>query len=892
MDADTTREASQTMVAAAWASVLLECPTETLSTFFPSPGGERDFRWALRTGEMLQQTRHTLSDGCYMISDVAAALGPELPEPERWQAMARLEELYLEAVSALSLEDPCRLKISLAQNPAVPAVVKRIVVAAVPDPTLLAIRALTVLAESLDVEILVHAPSEEAGSFDEWGRPLPSKWRDKEIAVPDPERNILLCASPLSQSRRVIAEIAAMQDTIGPSDVAVGVPDQTLMPYIEGDLAEAGLPAYDPSDKQVHEHRLFHLVELYTDLLQGRSYQALRSFVRHPDVLLWMQREFTIDGKELLTGLDRFQNEHLPLRLDDVISKVREGDKWSDAMTALGKYLGERLSQSIEDGLRTFLQDVYKKKRLEPGIHEDASFTAVAEKLDGVLRELRNEHLPGLDGDPGRTMSLFMRRLKMESFHSERTDSVVDLEGWLELPWNDASVLLVTGMNEGMVPDGRLSDAVLPDSLRRQLGLRHDESRLARDAFLMTTLIASREPDGRACFLLDKTSAAGDPLKPSRLLFRCPDDELVKRAELLFREVPEVRPNVASTVSFLLDPTPRDERARKRLARERLSVTTFRDYLACPFRFYLKHVLEMSSLSDDKVGMDELDFGTMVHAVLEEMGRTDIWRCGDASRLRGFFNSELDKWIGANLGDVRPLPVEVALDAARQRLGAFASKQVGLVEEGWEILHTEQKVEADFCGMLLSGRIDRVDRHVESGAVRVLDYKTSDKAKHAKEAHLSSPGREKREFAMVELNGKKKRWVDLQLPLYHHMVRAAGLAEGNIQVGYVNLPKAVGNTGVYVWEDFSEELLDMALACGRGVVEGIRNQVFWPPAERVMWDDYESVLLGDSLATVNPTGIDGQKKISRRGAPQEAGRARLIRPAECAEESVDGKRNA
>ena len=890
MDADTAREASQTLVAAAWASVLLECPDETLSTFFPAPAGGRDFLWALRTGEMLQQTRHTLSDGCYMISD-AALLGQELPEPERWDAMARLEALYLEALSELSLEDPLELKIRLARNPTVPAMVTRIVVAAVPDPTPLAIRALTVLAESIDVEILVHAPSEEEDNFDEWGRPRISAWKDKEIAVHDPGRNILLCASPRSQSRRVIAEIAEMQDTIGPSDVAVGVPDRALMPYLEADLAEAGLPAYDPSDRQVHEHRLFHLVELYMDLLQGRSYQALRSFVRHPDVLLWMERKFAmdqaahgdgpptergerdgkltegsplwaghpagpLDGASLLAGLDKFQNEHLPMRLDDVISKAREGNRWSDAMAALDKYLKELSRQSIEVGVREFLQDVYEDRRLKPGLHEDASFVAVAEKLDSVLRELRSENLPGLNGDRGRAVNLFMRRLRMESFHSDRTDAVVDLEGWLELPWNDASVLLVTGMNEGMVPDGRLSDAVLPDSLRRQLGLRHDESRLARDAFLMTTLTASRERGGRACFLLGKTSAAGDPLKPSRLLFRCPDDGLVERAALLFREVPEIRPNVASSVSFLLDPAPRDERAKKRLARARLSVTAFRDYLACPFRFYLNHVLEMSSLSDDKVGMDERDFGTMVHAVLEEMGVTGIWQCGDESRLRAFFNDELDKWVNANFGDARPLPVEVALDAARQRLGQFASTQVALFEEGWEILHTEQRVEAEFCGMLLRGTIDRVDRHVESGAVRVLDYKTSDKAKSPVAAHLSSAGREEREFALTEMGGRPKRWIDLQLPLYHYMTRAAGLASGNISIGYVNLPKAVGDTGLYVWEGFSEDLLEKALACGRGVVEGIRNQVFWPPAERVMWDEYESVLLGDPMATVDPKGVE------------------------------------
>lgn len=869
MEVDATHEASQTAVAAVWARVLMECPEEVLSTSFPPPsGGRREYHWALRTGEMLQQTRQTLGDGGYTISDVIDTLGENLPEPDRWKTMLRLETLYLDELSVLSLEDPCSLKIRSAQAPALSPEIKRIVVAAVPDPSLLALHALGELSKEREVEILVHAPVDDADSFDKWGRPIPEKWRNKPIGIPNPQQRILLCASPASQSRRVIAEIASIQGDIGPADVAIGAPDRSVIPYLEEGLSEAGVQVYDPSEQEMRKHRLYHLVERYTDLLLSRSYAALRDFVRHPDVLLWMENGVRLqqggeklDGKTLLEGLDKFQNDYLPQRLDDVISKAPEGCEWSDALISLDEYLRERSAQSLDEGLRVFLQDVYAEKRLKQGVRKDVEFQAVAEILDGVLRELRNDQLSGPYGshalDPAQMTSLLMRRLRMESYHAERTDAVLDIEGWLELPWNDAQVLIVTGMNEGMVPDGRLSDAVLPDSLRNQLGLRDDESRLARDAFLMTTLVESRRCDGRTFFLLGKTSATGDPLKPSRLLFRCPDEELVERAELLFREAREVRPNVASSASFALDPSPMDERSRERLARRKLSVTAFRDYLVCPFRFYLKHVLEMSSLSDDKVGMDELDFGNMMHSVLEEMGRTGIWKCTDESRLRGFFNDELDKWMIARMGKVRPLPVEVALDAARQRLGAFAVEQVALVQEGWEIIHTEQKVEIELNGMVVGGKIDRVDRHAGSGAIRVLDYKTSDRAKTPFEAHITSPGREKREFALMEVQGRKKRWVDLQLPLYHHIVRVAGLVKGNVQVGYINLPKAVGDTAVDVWDGLSEDLLASALECSRGVIDGIRNGVFWPPAERVAWDDYEDVLLGDPLATVAPTGMVG-----------------------------------
>lgn len=49
------------------------------------------------------------------------------------------------------------------------------------------------------------------------------------------------------------------------------------------------------------------------------------------------------------------------------------------------------------------------------------------------------------------------------------------------------------------------------------------------------------------------------------------------------------------------------------------SVTSFRHYIACPYRFYLRHVAKLGTITD---GADELDgggFGGLVHLVLEQM---------------------------------------------------------------------------------------------------------------------------------------------------------------------------------------------------------------------------------------------------------------------------------
>src|SRR5690606_30715604 len=85
----------------------------------------------------------------------------------------------------------------------------------------------------------------------------------------------------------------------------------------------------------------------------------------------------------------------------------------------------------------------------------------------------------------------------------------VELLGWLELPWDDAPAMIVTGMNEGIVPSSLNSDLFLPNRLRQQLQLDDNDRRFARDAYALTLLAASRD---RLTLIVGRVSAKNDPL--------------------------------------------------------------------------------------------------------------------------------------------------------------------------------------------------------------------------------------------------------------------------------------------------------------------------------------------------------------------------------------------
>ena len=239
--------ASQIEMAAVWANILMNLDISNYKGLFPSQTPKRDFTWAIHTGEMIQQLRETLLEGGYLITDVYQKFGEIIEESERWQNLSDLETAYLTRIGELGRSDPYALMINRSQKPELPEGIERIVIAAVPDPALHIVQALEKLAEQVPIAVLIHAPESLADHFDKWGRPIPEKWNERMIEIPAAEKNILLSSSHITQSHKAIEIIAEETDRFGPSDIAIGVPDNSITSFISSDLAENGLPTFDPS---------------------------------------------------------------------------------------------------------------------------------------------------------------------------------------------------------------------------------------------------------------------------------------------------------------------------------------------------------------------------------------------------------------------------------------------------------------------------------------------------------------------------------------------------------------------------------------------------------------------------------------------------------------------
>ena len=96
-----------------------------------------------------------------------------------------------------------------------------------------------------------------------------------------------------------------------------------------------------------------------------------------------------------------------------------------------------------------------------------------------------------------------------------------------------------------------------------------------------------------------------------------------------------------------------------------LSVTDFKRYLACPYRFFLNRVLRLESVSDEPLELDGAAFGNRMHEVFEHFGHSDVVTSTSAQEIEDFLMCRFGKiFIGCehNEFSVNDLKDELTID--------------------------------------------------------------------------------------------------------------------------------------------------------------------------------------------------------------------------------------
>ncbi len=828
--------ASELVQKLAWGEAVRTLPRHKMERVLGHLPDDADFDAWLSVGEMLWRTHIELAADGLNFGDVAR-LGADLPgfrEGPRWEAMREMQTTYLSTLDNLEMWDQQTARLVAIERRECHTTQDIILVGAA-DLNIALRQMLDQVADR--VTAYVHGPVELAERFDAHGCLIPHAWEHVDVELS--EEQVAVVDGPPDQARAVVERLRSLNGTRRIDEITIGVPDERMVPVLRRVLGEADVACYRSIESTLRETSPYKLLMAVALWLEGERPSEFAELARHPAITGWLADQGV--PSRWLMELDKFLARHLQSRLgkwpaatdDEHYNALKRA---YDLVTALlaGMSVEARLLGEWADAVTEFLLTVYRHREFDL---DDPDSRLAVESCRRIWQALSaNQEVPELlmpAVTAYQAIRMTLGSCGSQSIPPEAQVEGVELLGWLDLAQDDNRVLVLTNFNEGFIPSAVNADLFLPNALRQHLGLTDNARRYARDVHALQALLASRDS---VSLIVGRRNARNEPLVPSRLLFATDGSTIAARIRRFYgRKAGEV----SSTGSSPADPRPVElltERVSMVPKRERrldiprpdvvvppvgkLSVTAFRSYLACPYRFYLRHVLKLKTVEEDAVEMAPNVFGDFVHTVLSEFGRSPAAQSVDERTIResvlGFLDTTAVRWFGAD-----PLPVvQIQLEQICRRLRAFAVWQTAQARDGWRIHAVERDLKMEFGRankLVVSGRIDRIDRHEATNRFRILDYKTSDKAKTPEKVHRSND-----------------RWVDLQLPLYRHLAWNNGI-QGELQLGYVSLSGEADESLLSManWQDAELAEADQTAF---DVVERILRGDFAPMSEREVRD--------------------------------------------------------
>ena len=780
-----------------------------------------------------------LSANGLSFSDVAKTVENVYGEAEavRWHGLNALWARCLERLKTLGLADKYDIRM-MALDSKIAATEFDVYLIAASDLPLVTRKLLA----NLDQPIypLIFAPEDCSHLFELDGTIIIKEWLSRPVDIED--RQVSFTESPEAQSQLVIEKLAEHAPNCRVDEVTVGICDPEVVPFIERSLAAFDVQARLAAGQPVTNTAPLLVLSEISRYLAKNHFSDLASLVRHPDINRWLLAQNSLrDKPDLLSSLDNYQREYLQAKVElPLIGSGQYALTVTNIITELNSLLVEfrgkpRPLRNWSEAIANIFLKLYGAKPLRQGDAEEKILIETFEALSSGLASI--SEIPealSFEVNASQAINIIIEHFSRTELAPPTTKEAVELLGWLELLLDDAPNALVTTFNEGFAPESVVSDPFLPDSLRTKLGLLDNDRRYSRDAYVLSALLSSRKFVQLICA---RRNLAGDALQPSRLLFAC-DESLMATRLLNFCE-PEgthafsKRLGSVSISSGFSAPYP------KPLAepRKAMSVTSFKRYLECPYRYYLDHVLKLREIDDRAVELDALGFGSLLHGALDEFGNSKLAASVDRNQISSFLNDWVAQKRDGFFGRHVMPAVRVQLEQLQARLNTFAAWQANRVISGWKIVGIERAFDGDRVrlelgswsgsgsgsgiSMGLIGRIDRIEFNETLGEYAVLDYKSGDNVFNPQQTHRDRDG----------------QWRDLQLPAYYYALRNLGV-DKPIRLGYICLPANAADCAEYMAEWTEDELQD-AIGRMRDVARNVYAQKFWPPSSEIsdVWQD-------------------------------------------------------
>jgi probable DNA repair protein len=433
-------------------------------------------------------------------------------------------------------------------------------------------------------------------------------------------------------------------------------------------------------------------------------YETASQLIRSP-FLGEAEQDFAARAR-LDAQLRRTAGKSVPL--PKLIGLLEEGSSLRRRLAMLFEYKGRISQSSPHDWARHFT--ALLKAAGFPGEREldSAEYQANA-KFNDALGEFSRLNL--VAGDiPARKALAQLRRICADTlFQPETPDAPIQVAGILESAGLAFDCLWVSGLTEEAWPLKARPNPFLPLLLQKKAGIPEAaaETSLALDGRITE---GWRGAADEVLFSHAEKEKDRD-LLPSPLIADVP------RGKVEIEEFPSWRNLIFQSRKI---ETIADGKAPPLESKTvRGGTRVLADQSACPFRAYARHRLGAEGLESPEEGLDALQRGQLLHALM-----AGIWKqLGSSASLSQDLEPVIEKAAGAAILELK-LEGRFA-ELEKQRLARLARDwlEVERARKPFEVVRIEEKRALEAGGLAFNGRIDRMDR-LEDGGHALIDYKT------------------------------------------------------------------------------------------------------------------------------------------------------------------------
>jgi hypothetical protein len=307
--------------------------------------------------------------------------------------------------------------------------------------------------------------------------------------------------------------------------------------------------------------------------------------------------------------------------------------------------------------------------------------------------------------------------------------SPLQILGMLETRALDFERIIILSVNEGILPQARSQNSLIPFDIAQEVGLpthQHQEAVMsyhfyrllqrAKEVHLLYVSTNDSPGGGEKSRFLQQVEFELTQYNPQIRLVNKMVELEESRSGQLSEEVPKDEPLLAAL--------------RKHLGTRGLYPTQLNQFIRCSMQYYLKHIVgvEEKEEMEEDLGMDKI--GTWLHASLERLDQEYFLKSADPTedQIKEVLKAEFDRLFrgyvtGQGLN-------HVYYQVGEQQILTFLRHQM-TTQPRRRVLAAEQPLRAEvqlpvrgtLVKVIVGGKIDRIERGTD-GVLYVMDYKT------------------------------------------------------------------------------------------------------------------------------------------------------------------------